>query len=129
MPLDGLDHVTICCADLEATRAFYCDVLGLREGCRPDLGFSGHWLYCGDVAVVHLVGPDGRLAENRRQQLSSGGGAADHVAFRGRNAAEVTDRLSARSIAFRETRIDAIGLHQLFVRDPNGIMIEVNFRT
>src|ERR1051326_3917913 len=55
MALNALHHVTVQTNDLEATRDFYRDVLGLKVGFRPDLNFPGYWLYCGDVPVVHLV--------------------------------------------------------------------------
>ena len=54
MGINVLHHVTVKTDDLEATRDFYRDVLGLEEGFRPDLEFPGYWLYCGDVPVVHL---------------------------------------------------------------------------
>jgi catechol 2,3-dioxygenase-like lactoylglutathione lyase family enzyme len=54
MGINVLHHVTVKTDDLEATRDFYRDVLGLEVGFRPDLDFSGYWLYCGDVPVVHL---------------------------------------------------------------------------
>jgi catechol 2,3-dioxygenase-like lactoylglutathione lyase family enzyme len=56
MPLGGLQHYTIEPADLERTRDFYCAVLGLENGDRPPLDFSGYWLYSGGVATVHLMG-------------------------------------------------------------------------
>ena len=37
MPLGGLQHYTIEPADLERTKDFYCDVLGLENGDRPPL--------------------------------------------------------------------------------------------
>jgi len=46
MPLNALHHVTVKTADLEATRDFYRDILGLEVGFRPDLNFPGYWLYC-----------------------------------------------------------------------------------
>src|SRR5205823_2498984 len=55
MGINVLHHVTVKTDDLEATRDFYRDVLGLEVGFRPDLDFPGYWLYCGDVPVVHLV--------------------------------------------------------------------------
>ena len=57
MPLGVLQHYTIEPADLERTRDFYCEVLGLEVGERPPLGFPGYWLYSGGVATVHLLGP------------------------------------------------------------------------
>ena len=128
MALEGLEHYTISCADLSGTRDFYRDVLGLAEGYRPPLGFAGHWLYCGDVPVVHLLSREGALPENRAAELGGDTGSFDHIAFRGHDAAAMIGRLKAHSIPFRENRIAAIALHQVFVRDPNGVMVEMNFR-
>lgn len=129
MALEALDHYTIQCADMEATRDFYRDVLGLTEGPRPQLAFPGYWLYCGEHAVVHLLGPDGALPENRGAKPGGDTGGLDHIAFRGADAAATIARLKAHSLAFRENLIRDIALHQVFVRDPNGIMVEMNFRT
>ncbi len=56
MPLGPLQHFTIEPSDLERTKNFYCDVLGLENGERPPLDFPGYWLYSGGVATVHLMG-------------------------------------------------------------------------
>ena len=55
MPLQNLNHILVLARDLEATRDFYVNVLGLRVGPRPPFKFPGHWLYLGDKAVVHLA--------------------------------------------------------------------------
>ena len=57
MALNGLNHYTIRPADLERTKDFYTEVLGLEIGYRPPLGFDGYWLYCGGQPTVHLIGP------------------------------------------------------------------------
>lgn len=129
MALEALEHYTINCADLSGTRDFYRDVLGLEEGPRPKLGFAGHWLYAGDVPVVHLLGADGALPENRGAQQGGPTGSLDHIAFRGGEPGAIIARLKARGIAYRENVIADFKLHQLFVRDPNGIMVEMNFRS
>jgi catechol 2,3-dioxygenase-like lactoylglutathione lyase family enzyme len=128
MPLEALDHFTIQCADMDATRDFYCGVLGLSEGFRPQLAFAGYWLYCADRPVVHLLAADGALPENRGAKPGSDTGGLDHVAFRGADAQATIARLKQHGIAFRENLIRDIGLHQVFVRDPDGIMVEMNFR-
>ena len=127
MALEALDHYTIQCADMAATRDFYRDVLGLVEGFRPAIPFPGHWLYCGDRPVVHLLGAVGAMPENRGARLGEVTGSLDHIAFRGTDAAVTIARLKAGGIAFREAVLSDIGLHQVFVRDPNGIMVEMNF--
>ncbi len=47
MAVTGMNHFTIIARDLEETRRFYSDVIGLAEGFRPDLGFPGAWFYVG----------------------------------------------------------------------------------
>ena len=56
MPAQSLNHYTIRVRDLETTKNFYADVVGLKVGDRPPLAFPGYWLYCGDVPTVHLIG-------------------------------------------------------------------------
>ena len=127
MALEALDHYTIQCGDMTATRDFYCDVLGLTDGFRPDLGFPGFWLYAGDKAVVHLLGTDNALPENRGSRPGANTNSLDHIAFRGSDADATIRSLKQNGVAFRENLIPDIQLHQVFVRDPNGIMVEMNF--
>jgi catechol 2,3-dioxygenase-like lactoylglutathione lyase family enzyme len=68
------------------------------------------------------------LPENRDAKPGGDTGGLDHIAFRGKDAAATIATLKDRGIAFRENLLSDIGLHQVFVRDPNGIMVEMNFR-
>jgi catechol 2,3-dioxygenase-like lactoylglutathione lyase family enzyme len=123
MPLTQLNHVTVRTENLEATRDFYRDALGLVEGPRPPLAFPGYWLYCGDQAVVHLVPSSG--------QIGAGDGDAtgnfDHVAFTADDFAGMRRRFERLRLTFRENEVPGIRLRQLFVQDPNKVMIELNF--
>jgi len=123
MPLTQLNHVTVRTTDLDGTRDFYSDVLGLKEGPRPPLAFPGYWLYCGEQAVVHLVPPSG--------QIGAGDGDAtgnfDHVAFVADDFDEMRERFRRLGLRFRENEVPGIRLRQLFVQDPNKVMIEINF--
>src|ERR671919_549101 len=47
----SFDHVTMICADLEATRRFYVDVLGMSEVPRPAFKFPGLWFQIGSVQI------------------------------------------------------------------------------
>ena len=58
MPVNTLDHCSIRTLDLNKSRIFYVDILGMTEGDRPNLPFPGHWLYLGEQTVIHLVGID-----------------------------------------------------------------------
>jgi ATP-dependent RNA helicase SUPV3L1/SUV3 len=98
MPLNALNHFTIRPVDLERTKVFYSDLLGLPVGYRPPLGFPGYWLYCGDIPTVHLIGPRESDAGPR---ASGPTGLLDHIAFSCTGLAEMKAKLGARGIAFQ----------------------------
>ena len=55
MPLQRLEHYLVLSDDIHKTRDFYCDVLGMAEGFRPELEFPGFWLYLGDTPCIHIA--------------------------------------------------------------------------
>lgn len=134
-----LNHFSIRTADLDASRVFYADVLGLTVGPRPDFPFPGVWMYRGDHgdvanAAVHLIGIDRRdpsglkgYLGDRDEAASKGSGAVDHIAFFATGLSRMREHLRARNVPFRERTTPSIGLHQLFVDDPNGVVIELNY--
>jgi catechol 2,3-dioxygenase-like lactoylglutathione lyase family enzyme len=135
----ALNHYSIRTADLEACRRFYTGVLGLAVGPRPAFPFPGLWLYEGDTAVwanavVHIIGIDenasaglsGYLGE-RDAAAARGTGVIDHVAFFTTGLAAMRERLAGLGIAARERTVPGIGLHQVFLDDPNGVVIELNY--
>ena len=134
-----LNHFSIRTTDLDASRHFYSDVLGLTDGPRPDFPFPGHWMYRGDHAdyanaVVHLIGIDADDPQGLRKYLGdrpetslTGSGAVDHIAFFADGLAGMLAHLHGSGVAFRERTVPSIGLHQLFVTDPSGVVIELNY--
>ena|SRR5271154_4919575 len=118
MPLSRLDHVTILCGDLAQSRTFYANALGLIDGDRPPFNFPGAWLWLDGRPVVHLVGG--------RNTGTKGTGSFDHVAFAASDIDATRARLTKAGIAFRETKVPDRPLHQIFVTDPDGVMIELN---
>lgn len=121
MGLERMDHYTVRTTQLERTRDFYVDVLGLVDGDRPAFTFPGNWLYLGEFPVIHLIGldPDTESPE--------GSGAVDHIAFRAADLAGMHARLADLGVDFRDRQVPGQGLKQVFVEDPNGIVIELNF--
>lgn len=134
-----LSHFSIRTLDLEATRVFYERVLGLTVGPRPAFPFPGLWMYRGDHtnpanAAVHIIGmdpndPAGLKAYLGDRDLASlrGGGAVDHIAFFAEGLADMLQRLRIMAVPVRERTVPDLGLHQLFLDDPNGVVIELNF--
>ena len=119
MALIGLDHVNIRTADLDGLCRFYEDVLGLAQGPRPNLNFGGAWLYCGDSAVVHLVALS-KPAKVDEVQI-------EHFAFRAEGLAVFLARLDGKGIAYKQTTVANSGRHQVFIRDPDGNRVEIQF--
>ena len=134
-----LNHFSIRTLDLPACQHFYCDVLGLAVGPRPPFPFPGLWLYAGDTAVyaiaaVHIIGIDRSDPVGLQQYLGDraeaslqGTGAVDHLAFFTTGLAAALARLREHGVPFRERTVPVLDLHQVFVNDPNGVVIELNF--
>ena len=132
MPLQHLEHFLIQTADLEATRDWYVNILGFREGPHPDFKFPVIWLYLGDTDVIHLTQGGKNVSENRKAYLGQqsdavhGSGVLDHVAFRCTGFVEAQARLAAQGHAIKVN--DGIaGLKQIMLTDPNGINVELNY--
>lgn len=135
----SLNHYSIRTTDLAACERFYCQLLGLQVGPRPPFPFPGLWLYQGDTshwanAAVHIIGIDRSDPEGLKAYLGDrdeaelqGSGAVDHVAFFATGLAEMLARLQLAGMEPRERVVPLLGLHQVFVDDPNGIVVELNF--
>ena len=131
MGVQALEHVTIRCAQLQRTRDFYVELIGLTEGERPDFPFRGYWLYLKAAPVIHLVeAADSGGAWGGQIALpdpKEGTGAFDHVAFHGRDFEQMRAVLAAAGLNFRERVVPGDRLKQLFVPDPEGVLVEINF--
>ena len=132
MTIQALDHVNIRTADLQATVAFYRDVLGMEA--RPVPGQTemvrGAWLYDGaGRAVIHVGHKDARYPTDDSHPWAgtAGAGAVHHVALACHDQPEAEARLTAHGVAFVRNAVPQISLTQLFVTDPNGILLELNF--
>jgi catechol 2,3-dioxygenase-like lactoylglutathione lyase family enzyme len=132
MGIQALEHVTIRCAQLKRTRDFYVEFMGLTDGERPDFPFRGHWLYLGGIPVVHLVEASDSAGAWGRDivipKAEEGTGSFDHVAFRGDNFQAMRTRLQMAGVTFKERVVPGGRLSQLFVPDPEGVLVEINFR-
>jgi catechol 2,3-dioxygenase-like lactoylglutathione lyase family enzyme len=128
MIISGLFHVAIKTNDLEATRAFYCTVLGLKEVFRPDFGYPGAWIACplpGGQAIIHIYAGGPALGTDGRAPV--GTGAIDHVSLACAGYHEFRTKFIAAGLAFREFLVPGTTLWQLFVYDPSGVQLELTF--
>jgi catechol 2,3-dioxygenase-like lactoylglutathione lyase family enzyme len=117
----GMNHFTIAAEDREKTLAFYCELLGLEQGPRPNFSFPGAWLYTAGQgqAVLHIYW-DRPMPANRT-------GVIDHMAFSARDLRAVKARFDAKGIPYEIRQQSGTGLWQLFSTDPNGARVELDF--
>lgn len=132
MPIRELNHFFVRALDLEATRRFYTEILGFEVMPRPDFPFPGYWMGVNGAIQVH-VGPS-NIPNRQAYYLGTKDDAADgqsgvidHVAFLAEDPAAFVERFRERGIEFRPRHLPESNLYQLFIRDPNGVMIELNF--
>jgi catechol 2,3-dioxygenase-like lactoylglutathione lyase family enzyme len=134
MSINTLDHVSIRTFELDATRRFYTEIMGFEVGPRPNFPFPGVWLYQGGIAVVHVVGIDPNDKEGLHDYLGdkgidgqTGTGTIDHVAYVATDIDAMREKFVSTGTVFRERTVPSMNLKQIFLEDPNGVTIELNF--
>ena len=135
----SLNHFSIRSLEIKKTSEFFSKVLGLTVGPRPDFPFPGVWLYNGDEsdwanAVLHLIAIDKNDPEGLKKYLGDrdpsslhGSGAVDHIAFFAKGLEEKIALLKSLNVPYRERTVPVLKLHQIFLDDPNGVVIELNY--
>jgi len=119
VPITEMNHFTVLARDLAETTAFYVELLGLTEGPRPPMGFPGAWLYAGGRPVLHVIGGRGLPPDPK--------GVLDHMAFSATGLADLASRLRASGVAYDLRRQTGSQVWQLFLFDPNGARVEIDF--
>ena len=71
--------------------------------------------------MLHLITP--KEGDGRSLHKSS----FDHVAFKTANYQDVLKKLQSLNIPFEEKPIPGMTAHQIFLRDPAGNRVELNF--
>jgi len=118
MAIQGMNHFNVLTNDVEATRKFYCGILGLVEGKRPAFSFDGLWLYAGGQPILHVSAaklPDARA------------GVIDHIAFTTTDLQGTVAKLDEHGIKYSLGQQTGTGIWQLFCRDPMGARVELDF--
>lgn len=121
--ISGLHHFTIGCApsELPALLQFYTATVGLKDGFRPALRHPGHWLYCGERAILHLNAllPEGHDAYGR--------GPVDHVSFHAHGLERTRAALLDAKVSFTELPLAGTPIQQIFLHDPIDTKVELTF--
>ena len=123
MTIGLVDHfnIVISPSQVDETLQFYREVLGLKDGFRPNFGRPGWWLYAGDHPVLHISLKD--MASTRGST-----GSFDHIALNATGWPEMKAKLERLGIPFREQLVDDNKVLQIFFEDTNGLKIELDFK-
>jgi catechol 2,3-dioxygenase-like lactoylglutathione lyase family enzyme len=122
MSVGMLDHYNVSTRKLGDTIRFYEEVLGLTNGPRPPFNFPGAWLYSAGHPVLHL----NDISSTDRQQPADSG-VIDHVAFGSRGFEAIKQHLTGKGVYFRVNHVPNSRRWQIFLTEPNNVMIELNF--
>lgn len=117
MEIHELNHVALHVADVEKSSAFYRDVLRLEPIARPAFTFPGAWFRLGANQELHLIG--------ERVEPVVSGNRGNHFALRVENLDSWEAHLQKVGAPFRPRKHRPDGAWQVFLRDPDGHMIEL----
>jgi catechol 2,3-dioxygenase-like lactoylglutathione lyase family enzyme len=144
MIVERLDHLNIITPRFDETLSFYKRVLGMRVGPSP-IGDIGAFIYDGSgIASIHVarLTPESidhlltaNLAHRSREETDPaddfaaliGSAAIDHIGLSCTGFVETITHLETEEVPFRYFHVESQNLHQIFIRDPNGIIIELRF--
>jgi glyoxylase I family protein len=128
-----LHHVAVNVTDLERSKRFYREVLGLEEIARPPFSFPGAWFQVGGPGHhVHLIVHEAATTRGRK-----GIDTRDiHFALRVRSYREALESLRAKGYREDAAADDLLrmivsprataGFPQIYVMDPDRNVIEIN---
>ena len=122
----GFDHVTLICADLDATRRFYVDLLGMAEVPRPAFGFPGLWFQIGNVQI-HATQSNIEAGQagwgDRGTTIVARG---HHIAFAVADVAQSLEIARGQGVPIAsELQQRPDGPRQAYLYDPDGHVVEI----
>jgi catechol 2,3-dioxygenase-like lactoylglutathione lyase family enzyme len=133
MPITDINHYLVVSKNLERSKKFYQEVLGLQLAAeRPDFGFPGYWLKAGDAICVHLASqaPNkirDRFLLKKHPKGTTGSGSVDHIAFLAKDPHEVRSRIEKNKVEMHFRSFPDGKLFQIFLKDPDDVTVELNF--
>jgi len=122
----SIDHVTLVVADLERSKQFYVDTLGMQLVPRPGFGFDGLWFQAGGTQIHLILEHEGSTPAGSPLPAEKRSSRTHHFAFEVENAHAAANFLTEQDIdlvSSPKQRPD--GAVQMFVSDPDGHVVEL----
>ena len=124
MSIAALHHVSIPVSDVDRSRAFYREILGLEEIQRPPFDFPGAWFAVGDGSQhLHLIGDPRNPTFRSDKPLDP---RDTHFAMRVTSFGEMLDFLESKGIEMIVDPHATAGFPQIYILDPDRHVIEIN---
>ena len=126
LEVHGIDHITIVSDDLEKSRQFYVDLLGMVQLDRPDFGFPGMWFLAGTTMIhLNIAGENsGRPGFPDMGAISPSQGL--HYAFLVDDCDAAAERMAEAGYQlFDGPRSRPDGARQFYIRDPDDHLVEI----
>ncbi len=124
LPFTAVSHISVTVTRLDQAKAFYGGVLGLREIPRPGFQFPGAWYALAADLALHITVKDEMplrpVVDPKRFDTRD-----PHFALAVPDADDTYARLQASGLPFYDFTETPTGFRQLFIRDPEGNMIEL----
>lgn len=130
MPVAGINHVNIITERLDETADFYVRLLDLTRALPMGgvMTFRGAWLHDSQgAAILHIVAFDPAKHHKVDAGPATPTGAIDHVAFACTGFEAMLARCAELGLEHRVNDRKYGDLRQIFVNDPNGVKLELNF--
>jgi catechol 2,3-dioxygenase-like lactoylglutathione lyase family enzyme len=126
LKVQPIDHITLVVADLEATRDFYVNILGMEEVPRPAFDFPGAWFQAGSTQIHATVSDEhsglAGWADRSVGKLSRG----HHFAFAVEDAVAAAQFLTDKGIEIKDgPKHRPDGPTQIYFHDPDGHLVEL----
>jgi catechol 2,3-dioxygenase-like lactoylglutathione lyase family enzyme len=124
----ALDHVNVRTRDVQGTVRFFSEVLGLTTGEAPGMNANEFaWMFTSAGAPIFHVQLDRSDSLAPVAKDRDGTGPIHHIALDCAGHDGTVTRLKALGVAYSLNEIAAINLKQVFLFDPNGILLELNY--
>jgi len=132
MEIQALHHVTLTATDVERSRRFYSEILGLREIERPPFPFPGAWFQVAGGQQLHLIvhgdatlrGLKGIDTRDNHFAIRVASYRAALEFLRSKGYREDADALDLLKMRLQPN--GTAGFPQIYILDPDRHVIEIN---
>lgn len=121
MEVATIDHVNVETDDVDRSAKFYRDIIGLKEGPRPDFDRPGYWMYAGEQPVVHII----KTAADNKMLTGSKDASISHFSLQIKDFDDARKHLDSMGIDYKTNEVAGTEIKQFFLEDPEGVLIEL----